>query len=539
MEVITPLTLWKEYDPSILPLNASIISQTVKDGITIKQVYFNGSAAIDGFVRVYAKLYVPQTAAPSVILLMDEVDIYIDDARIDKYLKKGYAVFVVDYAGERDDKARFTIYPPSLQFAKYWQNDDCLSQIPQSPKQSCWYEWTVLALRSITYLENEELVNANSIAMVGYGAGGAQVWKVCALDERVKAGVVVYNSGYAEPNDKTNNDYLTYKACILNQSYAPYIKAPILEQITSNEVSGSLDRMSDVFSNITNPECLISISERTNRSFGSKQKDNIKYFLFSKLKGDAALPKTPQLSARGSDHQLYYEIKADISFEIEDVELFVAQAMPFGAYRNWSSHKLEKISENEYLCKVDCYTIKEPIYAFTNIKYKNNMSISSPLLTKIPAMMGVDASAINSSRLIYDSDMLLDTWLVLNNTSAENTLKMSGGPFDIQGISSSTNSLSTFKVGDKQYRGSRDNVLQLIVYSPQSQSVTLSVTENNANYTEYFYTFKASPSDNWAKLSLSASDFKSADGTLSGWENVVKFNVKSESAVLINSMLWV
>ena len=171
------------------------------------------------------------------------------------------------------------------------------------------------------------------------------------------------------------------------------------------------------------------------------------------------------------------------------------------------------------------------------------MSVSTPVLSRVPALLGVAETPVKSSRLVYDGDMGTDDWMVQSPLAEKDTLTMAPGPFGIPGVSSALGTMSTFKIGDAAYRGRDSLLLQIMIYSAVDQTVTFTVVargdEEDDGYTSYSYSATLSPSDEWRKLTLAATDFKSPHAAGMEWENAVYLRVDSDAPVAISSMIWV
>ncbi len=157
----------------------------------------------------------------------------------------------------------------------------------------------------------------------------------------------------------------------------------------------------------------------------------------------------------------------------------------------------------------------------------------------IPSALNVSAAALTFKRLIYDSSMALSDWLVLYNPGGKSVdLSMEKGPFDLEGITSPSHVLSTFRLADPQYRGKSDSVLQVTVYSPKAQTVLFHITASEKPV-KYSCKKELTPESAWTKLTFSPNDFKSATGSLSEWNDVLTFDIASKDTVLVSSVLWV
>lgn len=535
MEILSPQSLWKEYDRKALPLNPAVISSKEKDGVLTERLYFSGELTACGVTRIFAKLCLPQKIQkPSTVIIMNDLDTDADGFDALPLVGQGYAVLVVDYAGEREDKERFTIYPKSLGFANYFKNKNALSETPPNPKLSCWYVWTTILLRAITFAENDKRT-CGDVAVVGVGAGGSQVFKTAAL-ESLKCGVTVQSTHVTAKSD--TNEEINFKACLDNISYAPLSRMPVLSEVCSNDSEGFFDRMSEIYGG-SKGNYYLSVGERAGERLRPRQKNNIRLWLNQHLKmGLPLVVKPPEITARESEKSLYYDVKTDVRLPVSKVELFVAYSVRVGAFRNWRRIKPLMAGEGDYLAKVAVYDASQPVYAFANVYYENGFTFSTPLVAKLPAAIGVQADNFVKSRLLYDSDSGTDDFV--SPDGGDDDVVMEKGVYGIEGVCSLTGTLATYKAGDVQFKAQPDSLLQLIAYSETSQEIEFSVrTEKSGGEMSYVCRRRIERDNNWTKLTLSAEEFKSSEGALPSFEQAVYFSVCSRSKLLLNSMLWV
>ena len=536
--VITPLQLWNNYDRKILPLNKSLVSFSEKDGIKTSYYYFNGEAAADGVTRVYAKLVQPAEKSDTAIIVMDDVYRGIELFDCDKYLDAGFSVLLVDYAGINPNAARYTIYPKSLFLGNAFENPDSINSIGETVKVSSRYIWATDAMRGITFLEE---LGYKKIAMIGVGDGGHQVYKAALFENNLVCAAVKYSGTLAKTDAELNENELAFKTALSNISYVPHVKCPILFQITSNEQNSGFDEMNELFVALEENEKFLAVSPRCDKMTEPSQKYNIPRFFSSVINGEK-IPKCPTLLFKGSEKNLYAEISADNSFKISSATLYVAYSQTVSAYRNWHTQPLEKIGEDEFLSKIPVYSASDPVYAFVNIRYEDSITVSSKTVSVIPSSLRVEPVAAPAIRRLYDNEMGTSDWIILQNEQAgksdDATLTMENGPFDISGVTCSTNKMATLTLADSRFKGNSDSVLQLVIYSPENQKLTFSAT-SSGDFTKYYCQKQISPVDNWARFSLSPQDFRSESGILQNLSNIITFEIDGESKFLINSVLWV
>lgn len=536
MELLTPQQIWKGYDPSALPLCASILADREAEGRRVVTAYFNGPTTTDGVVRVFVRCTLPAGKGryPAVVFMPDVG--HSAEADVEWLADKGYAVIVPDYAGVRDDSPEYTIYPRSLSAANY--TPERLSEYPGDMRFNCWSVWAEVGMRTLSYAASLDFVDGTRLAVMGEGVASAAALKAAALDKRLSCAITLYSSGMCEERSDDPN-FLMYKVALADAAYAPMVNVPLLMMIASNDADGKADEMSAVYSLIPEQSgSRLSVSERTNRAIGVKQRADVGLWLDKYLLGRGEVPAEPELTASASERRLYYNVKSDPSCE---TELFVSRGTDDPALRNWSRIKLMVVGDGEYIAPVDVYDAKKHIYAFVNSRSSEGLSVSSPVLEKLPALLGIDETPLTDSRLIYDGDMGTDDWSEEASMTAADTLSVKEGPFGISGVTSGAGALATYKLGDPAFSGKEGYLLQIMIYSPEAQTVTFTVAAAAAGrgYAEFSRSVNLEPGDNWRKLTLEASDFKSPYGVCGGWEDVFGMRIMSASPVIVASMLWV
>lgn len=538
MEILTPQIIWKGYDASVLPLSVSVLSDKKVGSERVILAYFNGPTTTEGVARVFVRCIIPtgKGNAP-VIVYMTDGNANAETLDCSRFTELGYAVVIPDWAGACDNP-HFTIYPRSMSYANF--TPDCLGTVPEDVRFNCWNAWAEVGMRAITFASQLEGVDASRVAIMGDGVSVAAVIKAAAVDSRVKCAVTLFSSGQrSEYEDERDN--LRYKVALSGEAYAPMIKAPLLIMAASNEQDGSIDDMSDFFALIPRSVgARFSVSPRRSHAISCKQNGNIERWLESHLSKGEPLPSAPELTASCSEHMLYYNVKTPVG--CADTELFVAQAMKEGALRNWHAAKLETVGENEYISRVDVYNARQPVYAFVNCSFEGGVSVSSPVIERNPALMGVAETPARNTRLLYDSEMGTDDWVSLSPLASSIPIEMKKGPFGLEGVSSPLCTMSTFKPGDACYRG-KEELLQIMIYSPTEQDVVFTVVSltggAGGKYAEFSHSERLSPSDNWRKITLRPEDFKSPFAVCPDWTDVVNFRVDSDAPVAIASMIWV
>lgn len=220
------------YSPPRCDPRAEIVETVETDEYRREKIYFNTTPAI----RVPAYLLVPKRAAgktgkfPAIVALHDHGGFYlwgkeklVETGGEPQVLKKwrtsyyggnsiasvlarlGYVVLVIDmfYWGERrmlmhDDPADWRERPASIsaeRIAAFNQRASQSEQLVGRTIFSAGFTWSGVMfwddIRSVDYLVTRPEVDADRIGCVGLSVGGLRACHLAALDDRIKASVVV------------------------------------------------------------------------------------------------------------------------------------------------------------------------------------------------------------------------------------------------------------------------------------------------------------------------------------------------------------
>lgn len=525
MEITGISSLWKDYEVTALPLNPYALSEKQIDGKKVREYYFDGYTTLDGKVRTYLKIY-ENEKSDALVLFLPDTDGNEEPAL---YLyEQGFTVAVLDYSGKNKDDSRYTIYPKSLEACNCRGETEFVA--PDDTLNSRWFAWACMARRAVKLLK-DKYANKTLFAW-GIGLGGSTVYKMCAFDDGLKAAAT--SLSVLPKVSGTGNPIINYRAALDNHSYAAATKIPLFMCVATNDEDRSLDEMSELASLTASLECL-RICERAFKSGVKTAYDQIVAYFRESAKGKADITR-PSVKAANSENSLYFNIKSNENTENSDasgkVELYIAYGIEDSRFRNWTNVPLISLGEGEYMARINVIQDTRPMYAFVNLTDKNGFVSSSGMINVIPKSLNITASPMLKQKLIFDGNTGKDVW-----TSPDGgNITVKSGPYEIQGVSSDSKTLISFKLGDLLYTANNDSLLQIIVCGePQNVAVALSDGKDT-----YKTTVKIANSAEWHKFTLSNTDFKSANGNvLPNFSKAVYIKFTSEKEFIISSMLWV
>ncbi len=505
---MTPQILWKDFDTKA-SFDETVLRYTFDEGRKIKEFYFSGLRTKDGVVRIFARYYHKGDDLPTIVYFGEPNEELVIPAEC------GYNYLVADYSGVKEGKNRGTVYPYSLFDA---QSDEAYRTI--GPRESRWYAWASVAMYTALYAQ--QCCGNGKVGVVGVGQGGSLVWKLSAC-VGVDAGVTLYSTGY-EPDI----DDLNYRACLDNRSYAPLLRFPVMEIVSSNEQDGSIDFMSEIFSAIKRTDCRFYINERSDHVVGEAGRRNVELWLGHYLEGKGRIPDSPTLRCYESGGKLYYEVK--YNGEPQEINFLASVGNIHGAVRNWSNAKLIKLEEG-YLTTIDVIDANAPVNVFVSVA-EFGYKVSSIISSRIPAKMGIASRPAKRNRLVYDGDMGIDDWTLISSEKPS----MKNGPFGISGVQANQ-PLITFKLADIRFRGVEGGILQVMFCTMETQTIEFVITD--AQKRRFVANVEANNRQGWITKNFAVEDFKLQNESIQ-WSDVVTFEVVPSCGVaLVSSLLWV
>lgn len=525
MEITSPGSLWKNYDVSALPLNESALSEKTENGASVREFYFDGHATADGCVRAYVRI-TQNEAAKGVVLYLPSTTGNYNDKIVQALYDCGYTVAVLDYLG-KSETGRFTLYPKSLAHCN--ERGATQFEVTGETQYSRWFIWTCVARRAIKFLS--KLYGDKKLFAVGDGVGGNIVYRLAAFDDGVTSCVTLSN--IIPIVNGSGNLIINYRASLESSAYASICRVPLFMAVCSNAEDGSLDAMSELAGNTASLVKFRIIERALSSGINAIYPEIDKFF--------SDPPKTPifpEIAATNSQNNLYFNIslKSKNGKPIDqekrfDVKLFVSFCIEEARFRNWMNVPLLSLGENVYMANINVCNDNKHIHAFVRITDETGDMQSSELFAVLPKSLGISAKQGVEHRKIYDGSMGVDGWTARDGGKVMAVT----GPFDIAGVSSETNSLLIFKLGDPLFKVAADSSLQVMV-SGNPQNLIIKVADKSATYTAQVY---LPSSDSWHKFSLSHMNFKGPSGPLGDWSQIMMLEFVSDEQFVVGSVLWV
>lgn len=542
--IVSGLSLWKKMNTNA-PLGASEWGIETRNGIRFSHVSYSGHVVEDGNVRIYAQYGRPEgeEKRPAILLLHDAGE-PVDREIMQYFIEKGYAVLMPDYSGKMStdkDGVFRTIYPDSVSYGNYEMARGLYDMHEVDPASTTWVEWTYVALFSVKYLKSRS--DIGNIGVVGIRKGGEIAWQTM-LSPDVKCGIPINAVGWrsfqktAKFGDDTvhslSDERHAYIAAVEAQSYAPYVKCPVLMLCAFRDHTCDYDRAYDTYSRIGNKKDeqkddaeasivygnALAYSPESGACIGPHGLTDMDLFLEKNLKGrEIYIPDTLNVSLTEKGNGLLVNVEWDKEGLLEEVGIFYAEAdvKTKSNYRDWRCvYKIDgksvKSNDVEYTIKPFDGATAAFVYAYA--KYINGFRVMSKVVSK--RLSKPNDNAVKSRCLFTGKEM--DCFGVADYKGysvggvfleREAVPKKVEGYGGIQGAYS-PGGMKTYKISSPRYVPPENALLEFDAYSKETMQIKVSIDvpsmERGVEAYSCFVDVKGG--GKWKRIILRAAEFK-------------------------------
>lgn len=570
-KILTPISLWAGVrpDPDYSP---EIAFEREKDGVLYREVTFNGRKTSQGRVRLYGLEASPSERDPQeqgklpALLLLTEASYGVDEKLAERFARRGYLVFCLDYCGDRGDgNEKRTVYPPTLGYADYKIAKDNLFRAENGADKTAWYEWTAAAYCAAEYLKG--LPYVSDVGVMGVREGGDIAWKLMTLTALL-SGVCVNSAGWlayrgvdkfgAGSSFELNEEGRLFVAGIDSQSYAPFVKCPVLMLVSTTDSYVDADRAYDTFARI-NKEYYASISYSVKNGgvIDSAGVKNIDMFMDKYMKNrQIFMPKPLLVSIDEQRGKLYASLSADAQGETQEEYVYFSENAPEEAEREWVKVSVGEKDENgKEIFPLSVYGGTGQIFAFGKVCYSNGFTVCSKITFK-----HTESSLANGdlhSNILYDSSMDGDFFLTVDyedsvlgdclwkDGSTEPVVKEGYGR--IRGISC-PKGLRTSRIALPRYAPAEKALLHFNVYAKEDCWLQVSVVRrddgrhNEREEDLYTYECFVEGGGKWKNYILEPNVFHNKQGAaLDSFRSgrLLQFVEQDRKNFILTNIIWV
>ena len=527
VQTMSPHEIWEGYDPRAEPLDEEVLRTWEEDGVSYKEVYFNGEKFDGKYVRIYGMYAAPTDGRhlPGLVHIHGGGQT-VNEGWLKELTERGYAVVTFNWGGQWPRRQRYTLWNDV-------ENGDHANRTARevtvpTPRSDAYYLWTQVSMRAVTYLENQPEVNPNKIGAFGISMGGSIMWNL-AFDPRIKAGCAIYGAGWntytyedtrysiGMPEHKPSANDLRWRASLAPEASAPHIKFPMLFLSSSNDRHGYMDRAEQSLDLIPDdvPRAW-ALTPRLRHHIGLDFVHDLPAWFDVHLKGEGSWPDNPETAiAVGQEGVPVFTLKPADAQDVVKVEVFYGLETPFAVNRHWRNGEARE-SNGVYSATTPVMNAEEYLFAFANIFYKSGIVISSPLEAIIPSRIGARATIKTPSRVFYDGKEGVGSW-TRNSTGTDpipgridKRLRALMGPDGKPGFTANRVSPFTYAPSDPEFRAPKGASLQFDIKTEAGEDFSVKLHKNYwvADFETYSCKVKVDANSGWQTVTLTPSSFK-------------------------------
>lgn len=524
---LTPLELWRDYDPDQGAFKEEVVAEQTKDGVYAKDTYIS-AYVLGEEIRVFCKYAVKAGAKQAPGLL--NVHGWMATANIDaSCVADGWAVMSFDYCGKSGSRPHYTRYPERLDYGRM-EGKVVYSKLPDGqditdPKQTSHYLWFAMQRRVLSYLLVQKEVDRNRVGAKGYSYGGTLMWNL-GMDPRVKAVVAffgigwieyyrnravwLYNVPYKEP-PMTPGEQL-YLATVECQAHAPYMTAATLWLTGSNDHHSGHERSEQSFKMFKSGVPWSFAVQARGHHNTEKLGDDCKLWLEKYVLGkDVAWPDRPKAELK-LDKEGVPELRVTPASpgQVRELQIYYAMKEPSNFARSWRDAAATR-EGGAWVAKLPVLNVDDYVFGYANARYDNNIVLSSDFNAAVPSKLGPAVATLKP------------TDVVSVGVGAWSDAAPAEGVGGVQGFRALNNARGTKndQFGDPQWRAPEKAALAFRFYCTEPQKLTLVANG------QYEAALEITASDSWQSMTVSAGKLLSrrSGQALSDWSKVTDVSI--------------
>ena len=555
--ILSPVTLWENFDDT-LPLKESVVKETVLPGERVGWVLFSGRETAVGRVRIFATYSGADDSTPRpAILLLPDAGKHPDAAFCDRLVKEGYRVLAPDFYGQCEGKEVYTQYPSDVSYANYELCGRRLSYADETAKETCYYEWTALARYALAFLRSRPEVDAEKIMILGVRGGAVCGWQLAATTDLAGAALVgaagwdSYRDcpKYSDKVPDLGEERFRWVAGIEAQSYAPYVRCPVLFLGSSNDAEYCFDRARDTLTRVKEGVPVYEdFTPNAERTVDEKGQSDL--FAFFRAVKEGTLPEKKEIKIDVLTENGKVILSAETECAPENIETYYSCGEKTPLLRTWEKATFLAMEENENgerkLRFSAPVTRTDGIFlAYARVKIGEEWTVSTSVAACDLSEKGVEADAA-AKRIIYSETER-------QFLTAQEAMAPAGGFFaaPFSGVTEKEGAMeisgATAKYGLK-YLGvaknafTPDTLVLLDVYAPRRLEFTVSLAYSYGKETERRYETRITlgDMDSWQKVALELKQFKTTNNLPfkeTEAPDAVLFTASDD--YLVNNILWI
>ncbi len=551
--LLSPEQLWSGYNNPEADLNTER-SEVSDDGSKLRgQIFIDGRIVDKSASRVSLRFARQKEGEnqPAVIILGRPGKSVSDEER-DFYADGGFLAVSVDYSA--CDGESPSVYPEKIGYCVFGNCGRHYDFVDSDASETVWYNWAYNVRRTVHFLITEE--KCPSVSVVSYGEASKISAMVCAVDDRVYAGAVLFGNvreeckpekgnlqdadanAIAAYEGKAEEEALRRITGIAPQTYMHLIKIPFLVLNGTNSTVTDTAANAETAESVTGDNCSVALIPRGIDAASPKYAEYVRRWL---TKPDRRIDIPVEAFLREGE----LVIKADLSAltSVSEVRLFYRRGDKDPATANWI-----EIKDSVHLfdsCEGSCEVVdpKEPVLFFCNAVQMGKL-VSSNLGRVVPKDLG-EVRTAEKSRILYKGKQGRGEFVSLDPTVPlsyaflrDNPVSAAFGPYEVSGVKGRY--LSTFCLNDSKYVFDESMTLNFDVYAKEQGELSVYITTMWGTEERCLFrnVQKIVGGDLWQKISFPVSELKLLSGkAVYVTMEKVLLSFCSEQEIIINNLL--
>ena len=404
--------LWADFDPRAEPLDVEILKEWEEDGVVLKVVrlrigVFKGQKAMLAGVYGYPK---GGKNLPGLLQIHGGGQ-YADYRAPLANAKRGYATLSISWAG-RINALDYKVTPAEVKLFWEGKKDDPnyrvttdwgvldgyhapsrnvknkFPAIPEpaswtldkvkSPRNNSWFLCTLAARRALTFLEQQQEVDADRLGVYGHSMGGKLTVMTAGSDDRVKAAV----PSCGGISDRYNDDPL-FRSTLGDDAYLKNIRCPILFQSPANDFHGRINDLQTAFTEVQTDAWRASCAPHHNHQDTKQYEVASQLWFDQNLKGSFQWPTTPKTELRLTKTPQFF-VQPDPSKPILSIDVFYTRQGQMDGKKDdrdntkarYWQHAVATRQSDVWVADLPLSGIDKPLWVYANVLYKLDESVT-------------------------------------------------------------------------------------------------------------------------------------------------------------------
>ncbi len=547
--------LWNGYDPRAEPLDVEVLKEWEEDGVLLKVLryrvgVFKGQKSLLAAVYGYPK---NGTNLPGLVQAHGGGQ-YANSNAVLMNAKRGYATISISWAG-RIQAPDYKVSPsevklffegktdhPDYKLTTDWgaldgyhapfrhEGGDSMGVGPSdwtidsvdSPRNVPYFLWTLAARRALTFLEQQDVVDAERLGVYGHSMGGKITVLTAGSDSRVKA---------AAPScggiSNTTDDDL-YQRTLADAQYLQRITCPIMFLSPSNDFHGRIDDLQKAFSLIKSEEWRATCAPHHNHQDTGIYEVATQLWFDEHLKERFETPETPRTRLRMNaangvptfivqPDEKRTPLYVDIYYTRHGKKVSTKKDRDNTVSRFW--HHVPAVERNgRWVGQLPLYELDKPLWVYANVVYALDESVAGA--GYYYRDYEVETFNLSSRMAMVWPDQLKDKETE-ESLHASLLIEDFEGDWEKEWFSYRPEEMprKTHKVYDARYAAPAGAKLVLDVKSVKQNKLVVGIDG-------YACEVKLFGGPLWQIVELSARDFKDVHGTsLENWDGIMELRI--------------